>query len=230
MNATYFEARQVHEPIGTTTLPPWFDQFLPLDFNSSILDVGCGLGGMLRALKDRGYMDVRGIENDEGAIRYCIDNNLMVHRYDIRKLSHHDFDKFDLIIINHVIEHMPKNLIINILSELRLMLRGGGLMYIGVPNAQSNVGSYWMYEDFTHETLFTSGSLYYVAHMAGFNAIEFLDIDCTAGTGYFKRFIRKLLLRLYGLNKQFWNKVTRSIYHGPSPIIFSWEIKALIRE
>ena len=230
MNATYFEARQVQGSIDTPALPPWFDQFLPRDFNSSILDVGCGLGGMLRALKDRGYKNVHGIDNDEGAIRFCVDQNLMVHRYDISKLLHDDFDKFDFIIINHVLEHMPKNLIINILSELRLMLRESGLIYIGVPNAQSNVGSYWMYEDFTHETIFTSGSLYYVVRKAGFNVIEFLDVDCTAGTGYFTRFARRFLLRLYGFNKQFWNKVTRSIYHGPSPIIFSWEIKALIRK
>lgn len=98
-------------------------------------------------------------------------------------------------------------------------------MLISVPNAQSNTGCYWAYEDWTHTTLFTSGSIYYVLKSAGFNNVEFIDRDCTLGQNSLKRFLKKYFLKLYILNKSFWNKVTSSSYHEPSPKIFSYEIK-----
>ena len=96
-----------------------------------------------------------------------------------------------------------------------------------VPNAQSISGSYWHYEDFTHHTLFTSGSLYFVLRSAGFKHIEFLDIDCTTGLPRWKAMIRKFFLNIYKLNILFWFKVTSSNYHYSSPAIYSFEIKAV---
>ncbi len=50
-----------------------------------------------------------------------------------------------------------------------------------MPNAQSHTGCYWAYEDFTHNTLFTAGSLLYVLKMAGFAHIEIIDKDALVG-------------------------------------------------
>ncbi len=97
---------------------------------------------------------------------------------------------------------------------------------VAVPNAQANTGAYWAYEDWTHTTIFTTGSLYYVLKAAGFNNIEFLDIDCSMGSPLIKKIIRKALLKLYKLNLSFWNKVTCSSFHKTSPQVFSYEIKA----
>jgi hypothetical protein len=62
-----------------------------------------------------------------------------------------------------------------------------------VRNVQSNTGSYWAYEYFTHFTLFTSGSIYYVLKMAGFDEIEFVDVECLEGIPFIKRMIKKFL-------------------------------------
>ena len=81
-----------------------------------------------------------------------------------------------------------------------------------------------------HHLLFTSGSLYDASKASGFSSVEFLDTDCTAGSSSFlKRVLRRFFLRLYRWNLGFWNKVTCSAYHEPSPQIFSYEIKALAR-
>lgn len=103
------------------------------------------------------------------------------------------------------------------------------MLYVAVPNAQSNTGAYWAYEDFTHHTLFSSGSLYYVLKMAGFHQVDFLDIHCLEGLSTFKKYFRKFFLQLYAKKQAFWNKVTNSAYHGKSPIIYSYEIKALAK-
>ncbi len=97
---------------------------------------------------------------------------------------------------------------------------------VSVPNAMSNTDCYWAYEDFTHTILFTAGSLYYVLRSAGFEYVEFLDVDCTLSSPFYKKMIKKFLLNLYKVNKLFLNKVTRSSYHiGDFPLIFSYEIK-----
>ncbi|MGC9101323.1 MAG: hypothetical protein ACP5HC_08750 [Caldisericum sp.] len=54
-----------------------------------------------------------------------------------------------------------------------------------VRNVQSNTGAYWAYEDFSHFTLFTSGSIYYVLKMAGFDEIM-------------KRLVKKLIRLIKG--------------------------------
>jgi hypothetical protein len=98
-----------------------------------------------------------------------------------------------------------------------------------VPNAQSNTGAYWAYEDFTHHTLFTTGSIYYVLKSAGFDSIEFLDPQGTSNSGFAIKIIKRLFLKVYKLKKLFWNKVTSSSYHEPSPEIFTYELKVLAK-
>jgi hypothetical protein len=101
---------------------------------------------------------------------------------------------------------------------------------ITVPNAQSNTGAYWAYEDFTHEYLFTSGSIYYVLTLAGFRQIEFIDIDCTEGLPIIKKLVRKILLKMYKAKVHFYNKITCSSFHKQSPEIYSFEIKVLAKK
>jgi hypothetical protein len=100
--------------------------------------------------------------------------------------------------------------------------------FVYVPNAQSNTGSYWA-EDFTHHTLFTSGSLYCVLSKAGFAQVEFIDADCTAGMRPRRRWLKRRLLTIHTANYRSWNRVTFSATHPPSPEIFSYEIKAVAR-
>ena len=155
--------------------------------------------------------------------------NIHAQRYEIQRLllkgDKYDF-KFDVIILTHIIEHIQKSKIITTLTFIKNeFLSENGKLLIAVPNAQSNTDCYWAYEDWTHTTLFTSGSIYYVLKAAGFDKIEFLDIDCTLGSSKIKSTVRKFFLMLYASNKKFWNKITHSAFHQQSPQIFSYEIK-----
>lgn len=137
-------------------------------------------------------------------------------------------EKFDLIITTHVLEHLPKELVIPVLKHFREnLLAQDGKLFAAVPNAQSHTSCYWAYEDWTHNTLFTAGSLLYVLKMAGFKSVEIVDKDALAGSKGYKRFIRKIFLKYYALRIKFWNKITNSSFHAPSPQVFSYELKAL---
>ena len=211
-------------------LPIYVKRLIPVEKTAKILDIGCGLGNTLAALLKEGYADVSGIDISNEAVAYCKSRGLKVARVraiaDIRVED--GAKRFDFIIMSHVLEHINKDNIIETLRYIKekLLTPGGGL-YIQVPNAQSNTGCYWAYEDFTHHTLFTAGSLEFVLKTVGFKDIRFVDPDCTEGIGILRKTAKKALLWLYVTNMDFWNWVTSSSYHRPSPRIYSYEIKAI---
>jgi hypothetical protein len=132
--------------------------------------------------------------------------------------------------MSHVLEHLPKEKTIAILSSIGTrLLKESGALLVMVPNAQSHTGCYWMYEDWTHETLFTAGSLLYVLRAAGFQDVVFHDPYGIAGVDWKRRIIKRLLLRYYDARLKFWNRVTSSSFHLPSPRIYSFELKAVAR-
>ncbi len=198
-----------------------------LDLQKNILDIGCGPGRMLSAIKNRGFKNICGIDINDKALDICRQVNIPVKQISNIKTFESSV-KYDLIIMNHVLEHIEKQQVISTLKHIRTNLLNNvpnSGLFISVPNAQSNTNSYWAYEDFTHSTIFTSGSLIYVLKESGFKNISFIDIDSTAELSFFTKKIRKLFLKIYKSNKKFWNKITASSYHKPSPDIFSYEIK-----
>lgn len=229
----YYTNRKVQTPNEEVApLPFYINRLLPIEKTARILDIGCGLGDTLAALLKDGYTDISGVDISNEAVAYCESRGLSVVR--VREIADIMVEdgarRFDFIIMSHVLEHIRKDSIIETLRYIKesLLAPDGGL-YIQVPNAQSNTGCYWAYEDFTHHTLFTAGSLDFVLKAAGFKDVRFVNPDCTEGIGILRKTVKRALLKLYVMNTDFWNWVTSSSYHRPSPRIYSYEIKAIAR-
>jgi len=226
----YFDFRKVEEEYYKNyRLPNYLAKILPSDFKVNILDIGCGFGPTIKSLKDMGYKSIKGIDINDEAIAQCKKLNLDVIKIDdIISFSKLCEKKYDFIIMSHVLEHIEKVKMIDTLRAIREnLLSDKGKFCVMVPNAQSNTGSYWRFEDFTHHYLFTAGSLQYVLRAAGFTQIDFIDPDGLDGVSSLKKPIVKILLKIYKFRKNFWNKITASSYHRPSPQIFTFELKAL---
>ena len=226
----YFSYRNVTpEHYSDYALPGYFAQVLPQDRNAAILDIGCGFGQMLNALRSLGYVTLRGVDISQSAVEHCEAIGLNVYRIeDLDTFSELSTERFDLIVMNHVLEHLCKSEIINTLSKIRSkLLRQGGKLLITTPNAQSPTGCYWAYEDFTHSTIFTAGSLYYVLRSAGFEQVNFVDPLGIAGSHLLVRLLRRLLIPIYNWRVGLWNLITNSSFHEPSPKVYTYELKAL---
>ena len=130
----------------------------------------------------------------------------------------------------NAIEHQKKEMMDTFLSHLKYMIKNNKFLLAIVPNAQSLTGSYWRYEDFTHETLFTSGSLRYVLIKNGFSNIKFLDIYATSKLNVIFKLIRYLTIKIYGLVHKIFLKITGNSYHNFSEDIFTYEIKCLCQK
>lgn len=225
----YFNARNV--TFSTTGyIPQYLLPYLAtMHPESQFLDIGCGGGQFLFGLQAMGYKNLYGIDIEPHAVAWCNNHGLCVKSVNI--LDYKTEKKFDFIAMNHVLEHIEKNKIIDILAYIQKeLLAPDGYLYITVPNAQSNTGCYWAYEDFTHTTLFTGGSLLYICSVAGIKNIEILDIDGLAHLPFLKKILKKIFINIYKLNIDFWNYITLSYYHKPSPKIYTYEIKIIAQK
>ena len=113
------------------------------NFNlSSMLDIGCGNGSLLKQAKDLGW-NVMGVEMDPLAVEHCNSKGLDVIQGDFNTIK--DTNKFDCVVLRHVIEHVidPLSLIDIALSNLS----PSGLLWIQWPNPNSlglqKYGRYW---------------------------------------------------------------------------------------
>ncbi len=208
-------------------IPVWLQQELPADKNADILDIGCGYGQFLNRLKESGYTNAQGIDINDESVARCTELGLQVTQIAaIKDFAQANRGKFKLITMSHVLEHVNKDDIIDTVGHIRSMLAPGGAYIVMVPNGQTNTGAYWMYEDFTHTTLFTAGSLLYVLKGGGFTNITLLDKFDSAHLSGFAKWKRHFLTRLYEINLNFWNRATGASFHVPSPRVYTFEIKA----
>lgn len=98
-----------------------------INFESQILDVGCGDGSFLNILKKGGFRNLTGLD-------LFIDDENMLNGITIYKTSLEEFQsnkKFDLITLNHSFEHMDNQL--TNLKCLENLVKYGGIIVIRIP-------------------------------------------------------------------------------------------------
>lgn len=114
---------------------------LPLNSNSSILEVGCGYGKNIKILSSMGY-NILGVEKNDVIVRINQDQG-------INCISVSDFDKntdvFDVLIMSHLIEHFLPDDLLPFLEYYLKRLKHGGHFIIITP-----FNSYHFYDDFDH--------------------------------------------------------------------------------
>lgn len=111
--------------------------------NGNYLDVGCGMGYFPLVMKYLG-MNPHGVE--PGAIDQTLAQkyNLNIFQGTLEEARYED-DYFDVITLNHVLEHVYKPS--EMMDELHRILKPGGYLVIGVPVSDSAAfkvfGKYW---------------------------------------------------------------------------------------
>jgi SAM-dependent methyltransferase len=154
-----------------------YKRFLPENLQSKVLDFGCGMGHFLYFLKKFGYINRYAVDISQESVDYCLKKNLVdknkVFCGDGLKYLSETKHKFDLVVMNDVIEHIPKDEIVSTLKQVRMKLKKEGKVIIKVVNSANPItGASSRYLDFTHTTGFTEESLAQVLRMSGFDRVE----------------------------------------------------------
>jgi 2-polyprenyl-3-methyl-5-hydroxy-6-metoxy-1,4-benzoquinol methylase len=105
---------------------------LGLPTGASVLDVGCGTGGMLRTLRDR--YDVSGLDASATAVRLCHEAGLSGVVEGTLGSFPFPGRTFDLILLLDVIEHITDE--VEALRTCRPLLKPNGRILITVPAYQ----------------------------------------------------------------------------------------------
>ena len=137
--------------------------------NLSILDIGCGRGVLLNGFRDLGHR-VLGIERAGSGFESLPD----IETQSLQELITAG-KKFDIIVLWHVLEHLPEPL--RTLQEVGQLLNDNGSLFVEVPNfggLQSRLfGANWFHLDVPrHLYHFTPTSLATMVTMAGFSIVR----------------------------------------------------------
>ncbi|MDD0811817.1 methyltransferase domain-containing protein [Curvibacter sp. RS43] len=97
-----------------------------------VLDLGCGAGGLLSALQARGLQQVEGLDPDPSAVQAARARGLLLREGLIHEAaSRCAGERYDLIVLSHVAEHLRD---LHSLPALASLLTPEGRLYIEVPH------------------------------------------------------------------------------------------------
>ena len=120
-----FAAQMEHGVIVYARLAEVVHDFSP----GSVLDVGCGAGGVLQKFKEHGWQ-VMGSEIDSELAAYANGRGIPVIPHPITGTAF-DSQRFSLVIITDALEHVRDPLVL--LSKAHRLLEPGGHVYVKVP-------------------------------------------------------------------------------------------------
>ena len=155
-----------------------FDQFhrnlgtlLPMDKSANILEIGFGTGYLLKYLLSINFTNLHGVEICKEEVDYVKET---IHSgvelvNDTPEFLHRNRDQYDLILAFDVLEHIPKDEVVNFLKAVKTSLKPGGKFIARVPNSANPFNVQNFFHDFTHEVFYNSESLEHVLSIAGFS-------------------------------------------------------------
>ncbi|WP_052140902.1 class I SAM-dependent methyltransferase [Pseudoalteromonas piratica] len=135
------------------------------------LDLACGRGEWLGLLRENGFR-ARGVDINQATNDACLELGLDVETADIFEyLQRQPENSVGLISAFHIVEHLPFELLFQVLIEIHRVLVPNGVVILETPNPGNLlVGACNFYIDPTHRNPLPSPLLEFLVEHQGFNA------------------------------------------------------------
>ncbi len=173
------------EKLARTNLP-WARRLIrrtiPADRGIRLVDLGCGYGRLLFALKSMGYTNCMGVDGSESQLSVGRQLGLeCLFLDDVQTFLRDTPDQsFDVVTAIDLLEHLEKSELIKTLDQILRILRPNGRFVLHLPNAEGIFGNRIRYDDLTHEMAFTKTSLRQVMGACGFSSLRCFEDEPVA--------------------------------------------------
>jgi SAM-dependent methyltransferase len=155
-------------------LPP----YLPPDKDAAILDIGPGRGELVSLLLRKGYRNVEAVDVSPEVVRVVSSRGVTTHQADDLSLFLGGRgDRYDLITMIYVLEHIQPQDTFAVMTALRKSLRPGGLLVLLVNNAANPFDARFRYIDISHTTSYTEYSLRQLFGATGWTSWSLLPFE-----------------------------------------------------
>jgi len=171
-------------------------KFFPEDKDIKILEIGCGFGRYLSFLKNKGYKNLTGIDISKEQIEaakktYNLND---VHVADAIEYLTNTKQKFDLIMLLDVVEHLELDYALELGDKVYRNLNNDGILIMQTPNGLSPLSLY-RYGDITHVRAMNVQSSQQYLKLSGFTDMSFHEAppDTTNIKNLFRRIAWEVL-------------------------------------
>ena len=129
-----------------------------------ILEMGCGIGLFLEACSMNNVKAV-GVEYESEGVEACLSKGQKAYQHDLNDpLTFLDDNSFEAVIANQVIEHLPVDAQLNLVSEAYRLLKPGGQILLTSPCRHWEAGR----NDKYHISLLTPSEIKTLVESVGF--------------------------------------------------------------
>lgn len=134
---TYVSPEDVDHPFNRDIRQSWRFLRKQVEGPASIMDIGCGSAGLLYLARREGW-DVQGMELSEKAARDIYeDQGIEIIVANFLEYEDPEHREFDVVVLRHVLEHLPDSL--RAMRQIRRLLRPNGVALLEFPNTGSVV-------------------------------------------------------------------------------------------
>lgn len=139
--------------------------------NYGALDLACGRGEWIQLLNAQGFK-ARGIDINQATNDACLELGLDVETADILEyLRRQPEESVGLVSAFHIVEHLPFELLFQVLKEIHRVLAPKGVVILETPNPENlMVGANTFYIDPTHLNPLPSPLLEFLTNFHGFES------------------------------------------------------------
>ena len=172
-------------------LADWIAARVPAD--ASVLDIGCGNGGLLDALQQRGFAGLAGIDPAPGCVARLRSRGFTAWQGTLDRLPA-EARGFDLVVLSHVLEHVLD--VHAALRDLRGRLTARGALYVETPDATRYTARRFVpfyFFDSEHINHFDDASLQALGRRAGYETSEYAGAELRVEGGLCYPVARALL-------------------------------------
>ena len=153
-------------------------RYAALDGHTRALDVGCGNATFMEALREAGVVEASGTEMDAASVQRAGRKGFSVFRGSLSEIPIEP-QSLDVVSLWHVLEHLAAPAAE--LQRARRLLKPGGFVFIGVPDASGLTarlfGQYWFGADLPrHAHQFTSAEIAILAERTGFHLADVVHL------------------------------------------------------